>query len=167
MKLKLFTFRFSAEAGGFDDRALVEFLAEREALSVSDHFFVHEQVPTWALLVSYRDVPRAGDPRPATEPRLDWRAELPEEARGLFDALRAWRNERARREGRPPYVLLTNRQMADVARARPGTLTALRAVPGLGEAKAASLGPDLLAIVASLPPGTAPAPPAEGSDAGA
>lgn len=50
-------------------------------------------------------------------------------------------------EGITPYVLLTNRQLAEVARRRPTTLTALREVGGIGEAKAGRFGTDLLAVV--------------------
>ena len=46
MKLKLFTLRYASDAGGFDDRELTTFLADKEALAVSEHFFVHEEVPT-------------------------------------------------------------------------------------------------------------------------
>lgn len=48
----------------------------------------------------------------------------------------------------PPYVLLTNRQVAAIARRRPETLEALREVDGIGEAKASRFGRELLALVA-------------------
>ena len=152
MKLKVFTLRLDPDAGGFDDSALTEFLADKEALTVSEHFFVHEQVPTWALLVSYREVRTPGAPRRDKAPPVDWRAELPEEARPLYDALRKWRKARADSEGRPSYVFLTNRNIADIARTRPATKAALMELDGVGQAKADSFGEELLALVASLPP---------------
>lgn len=66
----------------------------------------------------------------------------------MFERLRAWRNGRAQAEGVPPYVLLTNRQLAATARERPGTLAALKAIEGIGEARAARFGTELLAVVA-------------------
>ncbi len=50
--------------------------------------------------------------------------ELEPEHRAIFEALRKWRNERAKRDGRPPYVLFTNGQLANIARARPDTKAA-------------------------------------------
>ena len=152
MKLKVFTLRFDPDAGGFDDGALQDFLEGKEALAVHEHFFVHEQVPTWALLISYREVERPGEPRRSYTARKDWRAELAEEDRPLYDALRLWRNELARRDGRPPYVLLTNRQLADITRLRPASQEALREVHGVGDAKCEALGEQVLALVQQTPP---------------
>ena len=151
MKLKVFTLRLDAATGTFDDAPLAAFLAEREALAVQEHFFVHEQTPTWALLVSYRDVPRPGEQDWRAGRRRDWGAELADEERPAFDAIRRWRNERARREGVPAYVLLTNRQVFEVVRRRPGTLAALGEIEGIGEARCASLGDELLALVREAP----------------
>ena len=53
---------------------------------------------------------------------------LSPEERPLFDALRRWRNERALRVGKPPFVLLTNQQMAKMASRRPLSLTELKEV---------------------------------------
>lgn len=48
----------------------------------------------------------------------------------------------------PAYTFLNNRQAAEVARRRPTTLTALKEISGIGEAKAAKFGQELLAVVA-------------------
>ncbi|MBI5209908.1 MAG: HRDC domain-containing protein [Elusimicrobia bacterium] len=43
--------------------------------------------------------------------RKDWRAELDEGGKRLYDELRLWRGRRARREGMPPYLILSNREL--------------------------------------------------------
>ena len=86
----------------------------------------------------------------AADARADPRAELGREEVALYDALRKWRNDRARHEGRPAYILLTNRQMAEVGRRRPMTLAALREIHGVGDAKAEMLGEELLALVRAV-----------------
>lgn len=147
MKLRIFTFRFAPEQGGFDDGALVEFLDTREALSVQEHFFVHELVPTLVLVVSYRDIPRPGERDRAREAASDARAELDGPAQAVFDALRRWRNERARRSARPAYMLFTNRQMAELARRCPKSLGELEAIEGLGKAKREEFGEELVSFL--------------------
>ena len=149
MKLKVFTLRLDPLTGAFDDSVLSEFVRDNDVLWVSDHFFVHEQTPTWSLLVSYR--PGNGLPasRGSQARRTDWRATLAEEEQPLFDALRKWRNDRARQEGKPAYILLTNRRMADLARRRPASLSELREVQGIGDAKSQDLGPDILGLVSA------------------
>ncbi len=157
MKLKVFTLRFSPRADGFDDTPLTTFLADKECLAVHEHFFVHELVPTWALLVSYRDIPRPGERERPKEVGADYRVDLAPEDQQLYDVLRTWRNERAKREGKPAYLLFSNKQLAELARQRPTTLAALHAIDGLGEARSRDFGQDLIALIATHPL-SAPAP---------
>lgn len=72
---------------------------------------------------------------------------LDETARTLFEALRAWRLERARTESVPPYVVASDRTLRDVARERPGDRAALERCHGIGPAKAERYGVELLALV--------------------
>lgn len=147
MKLRLITVAFDSEQGGFPADPLAS--VEGEVISVVEHFFHKDDRPHLLLVVHYRPV-REVRPAPASHARPadpGVRAELSEPERAVFDRLRAWRNSRAQAEGIPPYVLLTNRQLAEVARRRPATLAALREVGGIGEAKAGRFGADLLAVV--------------------
>lgn len=149
MKLRLITVAFDTEQGGFPADPLAEI--EGEVLSVVEHFFHTDERPHLLLVVHYRparEIRAAPQPQPQARPADPGvRAELSEPERDVFDRLRSWRNSRAVAEGIPPYVLLTNRQLAEVARRRPTTLSALREVGGIGEAKAGRFGTDLLAVV--------------------
>ncbi|MFQ5698814.1 MAG: RecQ family ATP-dependent DNA helicase [Myxococcota bacterium] len=85
--------------------------------------------------------------------------------RELFEALRAYRLERSRAAGVPPYVIASDRTLRDVARLRPGTLEELEQAHGIGPARARRYGAGLLEVVAratsgSLPARSAQAPPA-------
>jgi ATP-dependent DNA helicase RecQ len=66
----------------------------------------------------------------------------------LFEALRELRREIAVERGVPPYVILHDRSLRDLARLRPATPEQLLAAYGIGEKKAADLGPRLLATIA-------------------
>ena len=147
MKLKVFTLHFDDAAGEFDGSALERFLEHRDAVSVIDHFHVRGGTPVWGVLVGYVEPRRPGEPRAAPAPRRDPRADLAPDDRQVFEAIRRWRNERATREGKPPYVLLTNRMLADVARARPATIAALQMIAGVGERKIADYGAELIEVV--------------------
>lgn len=164
MKLKLFTFAFDHAKGCFEDSAMQTFLADKEALSFTEHFFVYEDTPIWAVMVSYREAVRDGARWPPREGR-DWRGELDPTQSALFDALREWRARAARRDGVAPYLIFNNRQMAEISRRRPVTLTALGEVEGIGEGKLKRWGPEILATLGSLPP-VPVAPAAAASPAG-
>ncbi len=68
-------------------------------------------------------------------------------AESLFQALRAWRREKAAEVGKPAYVIFTDRTLAEIARLRPTSSAELLAVSGVGEAKLERYGDEVLAIV--------------------
>ncbi len=72
---------------------------------------------------------------------------------GLFEALRELRRELAAERGVPPYVILHDRSLRDLARLRPATPQQLLAAYGIGEKKAADLGTQLLTTIAAHPAG--------------
>ena len=162
MKLKVFTLRHSPHYDGFNDQALDAFCGAHEVLSVSEHFYVHETTPTLALVVSYREPTRADGFRRG---HYQSGPDVAAEDRPLYDALRKWRNQRAAREGRPSYVLLLNAALADVAKRRPRSLTALKDVPGFGDGKIEAYGLEVIGLVNAVVP-SIPAPPPEPEHAG-
>ncbi len=66
----------------------------------------------------------------------------------LFDRLRAWRLEAARRHGVPAYVILHDATLREIARARPQSLDALRGISGLGAKKLEAYGAELIGLAA-------------------
>ncbi len=149
MKLRLITLTMNPDTGGFPSEPLADI--EGEVMSTSEHFFVHGGLPQLLLIVHYREkttgerVQRGKSPVKPTDPGV--RAVLSDPEKAVFDRLRAWRNGRAHSEGVPPYVLLTNQQLADIVRKNPTTLGELREVEGIGESKAARFGRELLGML--------------------
>ncbi len=66
----------------------------------------------------------------------------------MWDALRAWRLDEARRQELPPYVIFHDATLIEVARRRPATLAALAEIPGIGRSKLDRYGAALLAVAA-------------------
>lgn len=66
----------------------------------------------------------------------------------VFDALRAWRLERAKADGVPAYVVFHDRTLAEIAERRPGSRAELMTVPGVGPTKLARYADDVLAVLA-------------------
>ena len=56
----------------------------------------------------------------------------------------------ARRDGVPPYVVLHNREIAEIARRMPVTIDALCETASFGENKARRWGAELLSVVTGL-----------------
>lgn len=151
MRVKLITLRFSPSLGGFDETALADFVRDKEVLAVKEHFFCVHDMPHLACLISYQDpVVSAGEPVSRTKaPRVEKakhaEVSLSPEERVLHGTLRDWRSAKSREEGIPAFVILTNRELIAIIRARPASANALLAIDGIGPAKVKRHGKEILA----------------------
>lgn len=165
MRIRLFTFRYSATLGGFDDEPLREFIRDKEAIAFREHFFVVNEVPHLACVLVWQDaVVAPADleaareyPKHSTTPRrrdgerTDPTDGLDERERALFNTLRELRSAKARAEGVPPYVVFTNRELVAVVRRAPDSPTALGTIDGIGAGKVERYGRELLALLKPVP----------------
>lgn len=154
MFVRIFTLRFSAASDGFDNSPVQAFLADKEVLSIHDHFFEKDGIPYIVLVVCYSATvvdPVVGvSADRKTQRDESWRELLSEADWPLFNSLRNWRNERSKQEGIPPYVICNNRQLAEIIKSRCQTLEGLRQIEGLGDAKLKKYGKQLLALLAKF-----------------
>ncbi len=79
-----------------------------------------------------------GDPEPGPLPAPD---------PALFQRLREWRSEVARRQGVPAYLVFHDRTLNELASRRPADLVELEALPGIGRSKLDRYGQALLDII--------------------
>ena len=139
IQLKIITVSFNPNTGEFPADPLLGL--EIEVIIVVDNFLTQwpaAALARAALSTNQGSAPSSGQPCDLPSPAF-----APE--RELFGRLSDWRNGRDQAEGVPPYVLLTNRQVAKIAQRRPTTLTALYEIEGIGKAKANRIGRELLA----------------------
>lgn len=146
MLIQIFTLKFHAATERFDDNEVQEFIKGKEILSVREHFFIKQDTPYLALIITY--MPGSTDMETSRRKKREaWRELLSDDQMPLFNTLRTWRTERAKREGVPPYVICTNQQLAQIAAARPDTLAGLAKIRGIGKAKVEKYGHNLLRIL--------------------
>ena len=87
-------------------------------------------------------------------------AELPAEAAGRFERLRAWRAATAKEQGVPAYVIFHDATLREFAARCPATLAELGTVSGVGESKLAKYGQQVLdTLDTDRPEPAAPVPP--------
>lgn len=150
MRVKLFTLRYSATLGGFDDSPVQEFSRDKEMLSFREYFFPVNEVPHLACVVTYQEPvvgsdilsaareitsnrsPRSSNSGKARGKRQDPSVGLSESERTLFNTLRIWRADEARTQGVPAYVILRNRDLVALVTKRPDSRTALLGISGIG-----------------------------------
>jgi ATP-dependent DNA helicase RecQ len=162
LDLRLVTVSYDPESGAFPESPLADLPGE--IVSVVEHFFFHDGLPRLLLVVQHHPKEERAAARGTGRraPRADPRLGLTGDEAAFYDRLRTWRRGRAEADGVPPYVILNNRELAELARRRPTSLTALRDLEGIGQNKAQRYGPDLLQLLAAAP--AEQAPPAEGTD---
>jgi len=82
-------------------------------------------------------------PRPARGPS----AREPDDP--IYLALKQWRHGRASADEQPAYVVFHNATLAEIAARRPRDLGELGTVPGVGPAKLARYGNEVLAVLSA------------------
>jgi ATP-dependent DNA helicase RecQ len=65
----------------------------------------------------------------------------------LFERLRSWRGEQARKQRVPAYVVLHNSHLEEISARKPSTIHELGAIKGIGLRRAARYGDELLALI--------------------
>ena len=100
----------------------------------------YKQLSSPEVLVSHE---KTSSKNPGNE---EWRKLLNDESMPLFNTLRQWRNERCKRDGVPPYIIMNNKQLAEFCQRRPQSKYDLMKIEGIGKAKAEKYGDDILKI---------------------
>ncbi len=106
-----------------------------------------------AAVLMKQEVASAGETRkrkkkefPKATSALDAKLDDPASQR-LEDELKTWRTAKAKERGVPPYCVLSNQTMRNVALARPAAEQDLLAIPGIGPTIARTYGAEILKIV--------------------
>ena len=85
--------------------------------------------------------------------------DLPGVDAALFERLRSWRGEQAKKQRVPAYVVLHNSHLEEISARKPGTIHELGAIKGVGLRRAARYGDEILALIRGqeVPESSAPA----------
>jgi ATP-dependent DNA helicase RecQ len=88
--------------------------------------------------------------RETVRPRGYSESDLSGAEQAIFDKLRWWRVETARKHNVPAYVIFHDATMREIAKAKPGSLGDLRGVIGVGEKKLETYGEEIIALIAEM-----------------
>ncbi len=127
-------------------RPVARSLLARDALRADDYGGLSFGPGAKAILRGGEQVVIAVPPARTRKARRGAAADFPHDP--LFEALRAWRRDRAKEQGVPPYVIFHDATLRAVAATRPQSVTALSAIDGIGDTKLERHGESLLAALA-------------------
>ena len=163
MPIKLFTVPALDPAAG--EQEVNQFCAQHRVASIERRLVTVHDRPLWCFCIEYvvpataQGAMQVGDHRP----RIDYKQVLNDDDFRVFSKLRELRKQLAEDEKVPVFAVFTNEHLAAIAQQRPGSMTALQGIAGIGEGKAGRYGERVLAAVGSfgvrLPdPSAAPGP---------
>ena len=164
---QLSTFGLLKENSSREIRHWIDQLVASGAIAVADGDY-----PTLSVTASGREtlrgarepvlfaLPKAAKASKKSLARLAYDTEGLPLDEALFEELRKLRRTLAHARGVPPYVIFNDRTLAELAARKPSTPEQFRSVKGVGDKKAAELGPAFLQAIAdhaAARPGTSPA----------
>ena len=147
---QLTTFGIGTELSEPEWRGVVRQLLARGELAVRGEYGVLSITDAAsAVLDGSRQVMLRREPeRRSRAARKAVQSDLPSDAVGLFEALRAWRAATARELEVPAYIVFGDATLRGVAVLRPASLEQLATISGVGEKKLEAYGEAVLAVVA-------------------
>ncbi len=94
----------------------------------------------WAFCVEWMEGGAAVAGRPLYQKRIDYREVLDEATFARFAKLRERRKAIAQEDGVPPYMVMTDAQMAEAVKEGEPTVEAMKKIEGFGAARLAKYG---------------------------
>lgn len=165
MALRVKSFRLTDEAS---EQALNEFLQNKVVRQWSASYTGDPALGHWNVLVAFEDrlnertkitdnrrnEPRSEnmrEARPKKEKRepVEAAIDVPAEDMPLYEAVRKWRNTRAKEANVKPFTLFNNKQLESLVKEKPATGEALRALlPNMTEADFDKYNNEILGFIA-------------------
>ncbi len=155
---KLSTFGIGSETGEAEWRAIL-----RQAIALGLVMVDHDAYGSLKLTEEARPVLRGERQvqlrqyqKPVRQRRQSTRAKdyvestLTADEQAIFDKLRWWRVETARKHNVPAYVIFHDATMREIAKNKPASLDDLRNVSGVGEKKLETYGEEIVSLIAEM-----------------
>ena len=136
---KIITVPFDRNKKGFDEEVLTKFILNKQVTSYHVQFFEDAAEKYWSVFLEYDPVLEK-----APEKEMDG---LDEPQTILLERLRAWRKERAEKDGVPVYIIGTNKELVNIVKTVPTSLEALKTIKGFGKAKISKYGKEIIEII--------------------
>lgn len=136
---KIITLPFDRKTGGFDDEALTRFAMTNKIIYHQTAFFQDGDQLYWSVFLVYD---------PLVEPEgSNIREMLDDRQKVLYDRLKAWRKERADKDGVPVFIIATNRELFHIAKQPPANPEALKNIKGFGKSKVSKYGNEIIQLI--------------------
>jgi len=149
MRIDFFTIPVQAGAEATED--LNRLLSSARILTVDRQFVADGANSFWSICVVSQTGPlRSGKSGASKKGAVDYRDVLNAEDFAVYAKLRDLRKQLAERDGVPPYAVFTNEQLAAIVQDSVNSLTALKKIDGVGDARVDKYGISVLTLLQSI-----------------
>lgn len=146
MRVNHFQIRLTNEYLQADEDSLNEFLKTVVVKKTTPQLVIVGQTTYWSVLVFYDDISSLEN---HNEKTVVDTSSLTEEEITKYEALRAWRNDLARRQGFSSYIIASNAELGAIAKLNPTTIEELHKIKGMGEKKISKYGEEIIGLLNS------------------
>ena len=152
-------YRIFAVSSVAPDEALAElnqFLSSHRVVEVDKRFHADGPIVSWHFCVTFavRGAESSGNRSGSRFSGVDYKERLSDDDFEVFSQLRDVRKQLAEERSIQLFTILTNKQLAEMAKRRVTTMSELRAIDGIGEKKATAFGKRFLAAIRKVEPTT-------------
>jgi len=143
MHLKIFTIEFNALEGCFNESEISCFLKDKTLISTKDYMIESggRKFLTIVVTYSYAETEIQED---RNSKGKKWEELINENNADFFATLKSWRLEESKKQGVAPFIIFTNKQLADITTMIPETLNHLSQIDGIGPQKMKRYGETIL-----------------------
>lgn len=145
MKIQLFKVRIDDEFCKKDQEAVNRFFGRVEVLRMEQQFLAEDRC--WSVLLVYEPGQQADK---STEIETETVDSLSESEQDVYEALRTWRNEKARELQVPPYYIANNKELMRIVKAQIDVPDELLEIKGFGLKKVEAYGEEIVALLDSV-----------------
>lgn len=146
MNIKVFNIRLSKEFCQSDQARLNVFLDSVDVKLTSTNFVTTGTVDFWSVVIFYssKQLKKDKTAEAFSEQQLSQEEAL------IFQALKTWRNDLARKLEWSPFRICHNSHLISVAKSNPQTLEELECITGFGKTRAEKYGEAILSVLNAL-----------------
>ncbi len=137
---RIITIPFSNKEVGFSVKELNEFVCNKRGVSYQAELMKSGGNYYWSVFIHYEE-------EITNNVEYEFKNE---QEKLIYEELKKWRNARAEKEGIPPYIIFTNKQLKDIVKIKCDTQESLKNISGIGESKSGKYGKEVIEIVASI-----------------
>jgi superfamily II DNA helicase RecQ len=118
------------------EEELNRFLASHRIVSIEKHCAVLGQAAYWSFAIAYlSEMENVSGSETRKRGSVDYKDVLNADDFAVFAQLRDLRNAMAKRDGKPPYAIFNNEQLAKMVTDRVKDKTGLAGIEGIGQAR--------------------------------